>query len=127
MKFKIAVALAAFIALWLGHREYQIHTTPPKIRPTFTAEQEAAALATFAEAEKAYEANPNPETNKAVMAAFHAYSIIDNSHPRDLGPYWERMPWQIHSANRALLHSGNVFRYVRWIRHAVFPWLDRPA
>ena len=120
MKFKIAVALAAFIALWLGHREYQIHTTPPKIRPTFTAEQEAAA-------EKALLATPESD-EAAFLKAAGAYSEIPPARLlNEFPPYWERMPWQLHSANRELLHTGNIFRYVRWVRHAVFPWLDRPA
>src|ERR1017187_10567079 len=86
---------------------------------------EAATLAACFEAEKIARAMPSEATEFALLQAVGEYSrVYEQAHPIQPRPYLERVPIQLRTATRDLSATGDVFRFVRGVRHAVFPILD---
>jgi hypothetical protein len=105
--------------------------------PRLSPEQaEAAYRAIVAEPEKAFiiaakkavqtpSAAAEAERQRAEKAYVEAMEKAERFEPYHYWPYRERLRDRLWQAARDLRDTGNVFRFVRGVRHALLPMLDR--
>jgi len=137
MKLIIAASVAtfgilfgAFAATRLWEQERARRHAPPR--------DEAALRAASAEAEKALQIayakaqqSPSPAAEDELLRAMGASVVAEEkADPLEAKlkrmPYRARVPGQLRQAGRDLRDTGNVLRFVRGLRHALLPMLDRP-
>jgi hypothetical protein len=126
----LGILFCAFAATRLWERERAQRQAPPR--------DELALKAALVEAEKALQIayareqqTPSGAAEDELMRAIGAETIAEEkAGPLEAKlkrwPYRERVPVQLRQAGRDLRDSGNVFGFMRGLRHALLPMLDRP-